>query len=152
MTHPILVSIIETEIDINEIVSRISIPTTGASVVFSGIVRGITVRGKTAKTSYLIYEAYLPMAEEKMHRIASEIRKKWPFIEGVALIQRIGRLDVGETSTVIACTSSHRDNGIFDAVHYGIDRLKEIVPIWKKEIGPDGTFWVEGTYHPRPGE
>jgi molybdopterin synthase catalytic subunit len=89
------------------------------------------------------------MAEEKMHQVADEIRRKWPSVEGIAIIQRVGRLEAGTPTTVIACTAAHRDTGVFDAARYGIDRLKEIVPVWKKEIGPDGEFWVEGDHHPK---
>ena len=88
----------------------------------------------------------------KMRQVADEIRNKWPIIEGIAIIQRIGRLSPGTPTTVIACTASHRNSGVFDAAKYGIDRLKEIVPVWKKEIGPGGEEWVEGHYHPKPGE
>ena len=115
------------------------------------------VRGKTSsdhprETNFLDYEAYQPMAEKKMHQVAEEIREKWPTIEGIAIVQRIGRLYPGTPTTMIACTSAHRNNGVFEAARYGIDRLKEIVPVWKKEIGPDGEEWIEGHYHPRPGE
>ena len=88
------------------------------------------------------------MAMEKMGQLANEIRERWPTVEGIAIVQRIGHLPAGTPTVLIACTAAHRDTGIFEAARYGIDRLKEIVPIWKKEIGPDGEIWVEGTYHP----
>jgi molybdopterin synthase catalytic subunit len=69
-------------------------------------------------------------------------------VEGIAIVQRIGHLEPGTPTVLIACTAAHRDTGVFEAARYGIDRLKQIVPIWKKEIGPDGEVWVEGAYMP----
>ena len=65
-------------------------------------------------------------------------------------MQRVGRLDPGTPTVLIACTAAHRDTGVFEAARYGIDRLKQIVPVWKKEIGPGGEFWIEGSYTPTP--
>jgi molybdopterin synthase catalytic subunit len=92
------------------------------------------------------------MAEAKMQQVADEIRLRWPSIEGIAIIQRIGRLDPMTPTVMIACTAPHRDTGVFDAAKYGIDRLKEIVPIWKKEVSPQGESWIEGDYIPKAGE
>lgn len=83
-----------------------------------------------------------------MRQVADEIRARWPSVEGVAVVQRIGPLDPGTPTVLIACTAAHRDTGVFEAARYGIDRLKEIVPVWKKEIGPNGEVWVEGHYQP----
>lgn len=149
---PTIISITEAELDLNSFIAQITLPTTGAVVIFTGIVRGLTTRGESHRTSYLDYEAYRPMAEEKMQQVADEIRQKWPVVEGIAILQRIGRLDAGTPTTLIACSAAHRDTGVFDAARYGIDRLKEIVPVWKKEVGPDGAEWAEGHYHPKPGE
>jgi molybdopterin synthase catalytic subunit len=88
------------------------------------------------------------MAEAKMRQVAAEIRQRWPSVEGIAIVQRIGRLDPLTPTVLIACTAAHRDTGVFDAARYGIDRLKEIVPVWKKEVSPDGEVWVEGEYIP----
>ena len=85
-------------------------------------------------------------------QVADEIRERWPVIEGVAIVQRIGKLYPKTPTVLIACTAAHRDTGVFEAARYGIDRLKEIVPIWKKEVSPSGEFWVEGDYTPSPGE
>ena len=152
MDLPTIISLSQIKIDLEDIVSQITLPTTGASVIFTGLVRGQTSRGDFHETTYLDYEAYQPMAETKMRQVAEEIRKKWPSIEGIAIIQRVGKLSPGTPTTVIACTASHRNSGVFEAARYGIDRLKEIVPVWKKEIGPRGEEWVEGHYHPKPGE
>jgi molybdopterin synthase catalytic subunit len=126
--------------------------TTGAACIFTGVVRGLTQHGEFHQTTSLIYEAYTPMAEEKMEQVAEEIRLHWPAVEGIGIIQRIGHLEAGTPTVAIACTSSHRDGGIFEAAHYGIDRLKEIVPVWKKEIGPQGDSWIEGGYQPKRGD
>lgn len=152
MKYPTILSLTEDSLDLDALLARITLPTTGASVVFTGIVRGVTSRGETHETTCLEYEAYQPMAEEKMKQVADEIRQKWPTIEGIAIVQRVGKLDAGTPTTLIACTAAHRDTGVFEAARYGIDRLKEIVPVWKKEIGPGGEAWVEGHYHPKPGE
>ena len=87
-----------------------------------------------------------------MKQVADEIREKWSVVEGIAIVQRIGRLYPKTPTVLIACTAAHRDTGVFEAARYGIDRLKEIVPVWKKEVGPDGQEWVEGDYIPKPGE
>jgi molybdopterin synthase catalytic subunit len=100
----------------------------------------------------LFYEAYAPMAEAKLRQVADEMRARFPDIEGVALIQRVGTLSAGETTIVVAVSSPHRDQGSFEAARYGIDRIKEIVPVWKKEIGPNGEEWVEGHYTPKSGD
>jgi molybdopterin synthase catalytic subunit len=137
-------------IDLNELTATITTPATGAVCLFSGMVRGETVLpGHLPKTIALEYEAYEPMALAKMRQVVAEIRERWPLVQGVAVAQRIGRLTVGEQTVLIACSSGHRDQGCFEAARYGIDRLKEIVPVWKKEIGADGSQWIEGQYHPR---
>jgi molybdopterin synthase catalytic subunit len=157
---PTIFSIIEDEIDLNDLLARITLASTGAAAIFTGMVRGETLRrdsaqalrGEAHETEYLEYEAYIPMAEAKMKQVADEIRAKWTSIEGIAIVQRIGRLYPKTPTVLIACTAAHRDTGVFEAARYGIDRLKEIVPIWKKEVSPDGQFWVEGDYIPKAGE
>lgn len=149
---PTIFSITEDEIDLNDLLARITLTSTGAAAIFTGMVRGETTRGDAHSTEYLEYEAYIPMAEAKMKQVADEIRNRWPAIEGIAIVQRIGRLYPKTPTVLIACTAAHRDTGVFEAARYGIDRLKEIVPIWKKEVSQDGQFWVEGDYIPGPGE
>ncbi len=111
----------------------------GAVVTFAGVVRD---HSGDKKTQYLEYEAYTEMAEKKMAQIGSEVSDKWG-IEHIAILHRTGRLEIGEISVLIAVASGHRLEAI-NACHYAIDRLKEIVPIWKKEVGEDGAYWVEG--------
>jgi len=160
MNYPTIFSITEDEIDLNELLAQITLTSTGAAAIFTGMVRGKTLRrgpaqasrGDAHETEYLEYEAYIPMAEAKMKQVADEIRTKWPVIEGIAIVQRIGKLYPKTPTVMIACTAAHRDTGVFEAARYGIDRLKEIVPIWKKEVSPDGQSWVEGEYIPKAGE
>jgi len=146
--RPVYVNITESEIDLNELLAQIVSNSTGAACIFTGLVRGETKRDNPHETIYLEYEAYVPMALAKMRQVADEIHGKWPEVTGISIVQRIGRLMPTTPTVMIACTAAHRDTGVFEAARYGIDRLKEIVPIWKKEIGPDGQTWVEGDYIP----
>jgi molybdopterin synthase catalytic subunit len=152
MDHPTTISITDEELDINGLLASVTPASSGAAAIFSGIVRGMTDRVPQHETTFLEYEAYKPMAEAKMRQVAEEIRNKWPSVEGIAIVQRVGRLFPRTPTVIIICTAAHRDTGVFEAARYGIDRLKEIVPVWKKEVGPDGEFWVEGEYIPKPGE
>lgn len=152
MTFPTIFSITEEEIDLNDLLAKITLTSTGAAAIFTGMVRGLTTRNAAHETEYLEYEAYIPMAEAKMEQVAEEIRAKWPVVEGIAIVQRIGKLYPKTPTVLIACTAAHRDTGVFEAARYGIDRLKEIVPIWKKEVSPGGESWVEGEYIPKAGE
>jgi molybdopterin synthase catalytic subunit len=147
---PTVFRITQDPIELNDVLAELTLPTTGAACVFTGMVRGETRRGEEHSTTALEYEAYQPMAEAKLHQVAEEIRARWPSVEGIAIVQRVGRLDPGTPTVLIACTAAHRDTGVFEAARYGIDRLKQIVPVWKKEIGPDGETWVEGDYRPKP--
>jgi molybdopterin synthase catalytic subunit len=152
MNFPTIFSITEDELDLNDLLAKITLTSTGAAAIFTGMVRGETSRGDAHETEYLEYEAYIPMAEAKMKQVAEEIRARWPTVEGIAVVQRIGKLYPRTPTVLIACTAAHRDTGVFEAARYGIDRLKEIVPIWKKEVSPDGEAWVEGHYIPKAGE
>lgn len=146
-------AITEQLLSIDEIVDHITSPETGAVCVFSGVVRGSTQRPEGVQvTEQLHYDAYNPMAETKLRQVATEIRERWPSVQGIGIVQRTGRLNVGETTVLIACAAGHRNDGCFEAAQYGINRLKEIVPVWKKEFGPDGSQWVEGHYQPTPDD
>ena len=145
---PTIFKITEAVLDLDGLVAAITVPTTGAACIFTGMVRGETQRGEAHSTTYLEYEAYVPMAEAKMRQVADEIRERWPVVEGIAIVQRIGRLQPGTPTVLIACSAAHRDTGVFEAARYGIDRLKEIVPVWKREVGPGGAEWVEGHHQP----
>lgn len=139
--------------DHNELIAAITSERVGAVCVFTGTVRGRTAKaGHLPQTEHLEYEAYEPMALAKMRQVAREIRQRYPKVEGIAIVQRIGRLTVGDNTVLCACSSAHRDDGCFEAARYGIDRLKEIVPVWKKEVGSAGETWIEGDYAPTPGD
>ena len=150
--YPTIFTITEDELDLDALLDQITLPTTGAACLFTGMVRGRTSRDDPHDTLYLEYEAYQPMAEAKMRQVAAEIRTRWPSVEGIVIVQRVGRLYPRTPTVLIACTAAHRDTGVFEATRYGIDRLKEIVPVWKKEVGPRGQTWVEGEYIPQKGE
>ena len=124
-------------ISVDDIASRIQDPAIGAIIAFVGVVRGET---DGRETLYLEYEAYPEMAEGSLRQIGDEIRVRWPSIRQVAIVHRIGRLEIGETAVVIALSAAHRPE-VFDAIRFAIDRLKEIVPIWKKEVWADGEEW-----------
>lgn len=113
--------------------------TDGAVVTFAGVVRDNSL-GRV--TEYLIYDAYREMAEKKLREIGVQIREKWG-LDHVAILHRVGRLEIGEISVLIAVASPHRREA-FEACHFAIDRLKQTVPIWKKEVWSGGETWVEG--------
>jgi len=149
---PTIIAITEDELDLNALLEQITLASTGAACVFSGMVRGETSRGEPHETAYLEYEAYQPMAEAKLRQVAGEIRARWPEVQGIAIVQRVGRLYPRTPTVLVACSAAHRDTGVFDAARYAIDRLKEIVPVWKKEVGPQGEAWVAGEYIPKRGD
>ncbi len=122
-----------------ELADALKAPEDGAVAVFEGIVRN---HSHGRKTLYLEYEAYEPLALRKMEEIGREIKEKYR-IDRIGMIHRTGRLEIGETSVAIVVTSAHR-RAAFEACHYAIDRLKQIVPIWKKEYFEDGAVWAEG--------
>jgi molybdopterin synthase catalytic subunit len=151
LPYPTYFDVTEAELDLNEIHARLTTPEVGAIITFRGSVRGKTRRpGLPAETEHLEYEAYSAMALQKMEQIAREIWRQWSDVRGIAIVQRVGKLEVGELTTLVACAAGHRDQGAFEAARYGIDRLKEIVPVWKKEVGADRSVWIEGDYRPTP--
>ena len=131
--------VVDRPLRMDELHEVVRSPSDGAVLTFSGVVRDHS--GET-ETSHLIYEAYASMAERKMSELAQAAREKWSLGE-IAILHRVGRLEIGEISILLSVASPHRAEA-FDACRYLIDRLKEEVPIWKKEVGPAGDFWVEG--------
>ena len=125
-------------LDYNEICSIAGNHCSGAVVTFFGVTRKFN---NNRNVLYLEYEAYQPMADKMLSRVACEAKKKWP-IEKLSIIHRIGRIEVGEISLIVAVTSSHRKEAL-TACEYAIDRIKTIVPIWKKEFFEGGDVWVE---------
>jgi molybdopterin synthase catalytic subunit len=147
--YPEICHLADAPIDHDELIASITTSATGAVCLFSGMVRGTTVKdGHLPQTDYLEYEAYAPMALAKMRQVAAEIRAQWGKVQGIAIVQRVGKLSVGQNTVLIACSAAHRDDGCFEAARYGIDRLKEIVPVWKKEVSSTGAAWIEGAYTP----
>jgi MoaE-MoaD fusion protein len=138
-------------IDTESVVARLKQPADGAVVVFDGVVRDNT-RGR--RTLYLDYEAYEGMAIKQMGSLAVEARERFD-VRGVSIIHRLGRLEIGETSVLIAVAATHR-GAAFDACRWIIDTLKKTVPIWKKEYFEDGAVWADGEAFPeeirRPGD
>lgn len=125
----------------HELAAELKVPADGAVVTFEGIVRDNS-RGR--KTLYLEYEAYEPLAVRKMEEIGREAQEKFA-IDHVAMVHRVGRLEIGETSVAIVVTAAHR-RAAFEACRFAIDRLKQVVPIWKKEHFADGAVWAEGEW------
>lgn len=137
---PKLFEIVEGPISLDDAAARVLAPERGGVTVFAGTVRGVTGE---QQTDYLEYEVYPEMAEASFAGIAAEAQTRWPDISAVAVLHRVGRLEVGEVAIAIAVAAAHRAN-TFAACHYIIDRIKQVAPIWKKEVGPGGALWIEG--------
>jgi len=129
--------ITQTPISVDEVIGTLADPSVGAITTFVGVVRGVTGEKETL---YLEYEAYPEMAEGVLAQVGQEVQQRWPEIRQVVVVHRVGRLEIGDTAIVIALSASHRRQ-VFDALHYAIDRIKTIVPIWKKEVWADGAEW-----------
>jgi len=126
-------------LNIGEIARRVVPPECGATVTLDGYVRKFT---KGRETLYLVYEAYEPMALREMEKLAVSVREQFE-ISHVSIVHRLGRLEIGETSVVIAVAAPHR-KAAFAACEWLIRELKRTVPIWKKEVYADGEEWIEG--------
>ena len=142
-----LIALVHAPIDPAVYVQHVRAGQDGAIVTFDGFVRNES-HGRA--TNYLEYEAYEPMALTKMRKIAEHLHEGFA-IHRVALIHRLGHLQIGETSVFIAVSAPHRA-AAFDACRYAIDTLKRTVPIWKKEFFADGAVWADGELPPAPPE
>ncbi len=136
-------SIVRSKIDTQQVLTSLKRGEDGAALVFEGVVRNQT-RGR--KTLYLDYEAYEEMALSQMEALATQALRQFE-IRDVALVHRLGRLEIGETSVLIAVASAHR-GAAFEACRWLIDTLKRTVPIWKKEYFEDGAIWADGEPFP----
>lgn len=136
---PVLFEITADPLDAERLLQRVSSPEAGAIALFLGVVRNNS-RGR--RVLYLEYDAYPEMATQVMRQLAEETMARWP-ITDVAIQHRTGRLQIGETSLLIAVSSPHRREA-FAACHHLVDRFKEVVPIWKKEVWEGGEEWIEG--------
>ena len=125
-------------IDVGALVTDAFRPDCGAVATFVGTTR--VDEGEDASVEYLEYEAYRPMADRKLEQIGAEIRERWD-VGHVSIVHRLGRVDPGEPSVAIVVASPRRGPA-FEASRYAIERIKEIVPIWKREIWSDGYVWV----------
>jgi len=136
-------------LSLDDVAQRVTHPDCGAIATFAGVVRGATVTETGVRgTDFLNYEAYTEMAETMLARIGDEIKAQWPKVTAVSILHRVGRLEIGAPSVVIAVATPHRGDGCFEACRYAIERLKAIVPIWKEENWADGQVWVEGPRQP----
>jgi molybdopterin synthase catalytic subunit len=142
---PCHVAMVRERIDTQKVLSAIKHPEDGAAVVFEGVVRNQT-RGR--RTLYLDYEAYEEMALKQLEALAGQALGQFQ-VRDVAIVHRLGRLELGETSALIVVASAHR-TAAFEACHWLIDTLKRTVPIWKKEYFEDGAVWADG--EPFPAE
>lgn len=143
--HHDIIELTREPIDPNPLIRHVRAPEDGAIVTFDGFVRN---QSHNRPTLYLDYEAYESMALGKMREIAVELHNKYR-IHRVAIVHRLGRLEIGETSVFIAVSAAHR-TAAFDACRFAIDTLKRTVPIWKKEYFEDGAVWADGELPPAP--
>ena len=134
-----IVELVREAIRAGELVAAVKSPGDGAVVVFDGIVRD---HSKGRATRYLEYEAYEPMALRTLREIVAQMRARFA-VDRVALVHRLGRLEIGESSVLIAVSAAHRA-AAFDACRFAIEAVKRSAPIWKKEFFADGAVWVEG--------
>ncbi len=139
-------AIVEDTIDVSSLVAAAQRPDCGAVNTFIGTTRVDESAGNSVE--YLEYEAYRSMADKKLQQIGSEIQEKWD-VGHVSIVHRLGRVDPGEASVVIVVASPRRGPA-FEASRYAIERIKEIVPIWKREVWSDGYVWVGSQVGTRP--
>ena len=138
-SHCSYFAITEEPIDEAQLRRAVEDPGAGAILSFLGVTRNQT-GGR--QVEYLEYEAYAQMAEKRMAAVAEEIRARWPSVKGVAIVHRVGRLGIGDASIGIAVSAPHRVEA-FAACRYAIDRAKEHLPVWKKEVWRGGEEWIE---------
>ena len=139
-----MIQISDQPLDPESITARVRRDSNGAVVTFLGTTRDST---DGRRVLHLEYEAYRPMADDKLAEIADEMRDRWS-IEDISIGHRVGRLEIGDISLVVAVAAPHRADA-FAACQYSVDRIKQIVPIWKKEFFEDGEVWVgsEADHH-----
>jgi len=136
-----MITIVSHPIDVKAVIQSVAVPEAGAIGIFIGTTRDHSDGKRVLRMEY---DAYVPMAEKMMAQIENEIRSRWD-IHKASMVHMVGKLEIGVPSVVIAVSSSHRTEA-FEASRYAIERLKSIVPIWKKEFFEDGEVWVEGEH------
>ena len=138
-----LISITADPLDPQPFIEHVRRDESGAVALFLGVVRNTNLGRRVL---HLEYDAYPQMAEKKLREIAEEIMTRWP-ISDIAIAHRTGHLEVGETSLVVVVSSPHRREA-FEACQHAVDRIKEVAPIWKKEVWEGGEAWIEGEGQP----
>ena len=134
---PPMIQITHDELNVDDVEARVRHPAR-ARLSSSSARRATTPLG--ARCLALEYEAYQPIADQQLEQVAAEMRERWD-LTGVAIAHRLGRLEIGEASLVVAVSSAHRKEA-FEACHFSVDRIKQIVPIWKKEFFEGGEVWI----------
>lgn len=140
--------IVDGPLSMEAMAARVRDDAAGAVATFTGTTRNSF---EDKDVDHLVYETYGPMAERTLAQIGTEVAERWPDVIAVAIAHRIGRVDVGEASVIVAVSAPHRREALA-ACAYGIDRLKAILPIWKKEVFADGAVWRENVEGARGGE
>jgi molybdopterin synthase catalytic subunit len=140
-----VIELTDTELSVEACLAAVRESGSGGIAIFIGCVRDVS-DGK--EVHFLEYEAYEPMALAGLQQVVDEAKDQWP-VRAMAIQHRVGRLEIGDDAVVIAVACPHRAEA-FEACRYAIDRLKDIVPIWKKEHGEDGQVWVGGPTLSRP--
>jgi molybdopterin synthase catalytic subunit len=135
----VLIRITADPLDPQPLIEHVRRDESGAVAVFLGVVRNNNLGRRVLR---LEYDAYPQMAEKKLRQVAEEAMSRWP-ITNIAIAHRTGRLEIGETSLLVVVSSPHRDEA-FEACQHAVNRIKEIVPIWKKEVWEGGEAWIEG--------
>jgi molybdopterin synthase catalytic subunit len=138
-----LISITADPLDPQPFIEHVRRDESGAVALFLGVVRNNNLGRRIL---HLEYDAYPQMAEKKLRQVAEEIMSHWP-ITDIAITHRTGRLEIGETSLVVVVSSPHRHEA-FEACQHAVNRIKEVAPIWKKEVWEGGEAWIEGEGHP----
>lgn len=131
------IELVDREIDVNDVLTRVRHPHAGAIVLFLGTVRD---NNEGRHVDHLEYETYKEMARGEMERLVQQARATWPLL-GIVIVHRVGRLGVGEISVAVAVSAGHRKEA-FEAGRFAIDTLKRTVPIWKKEVWEGGQIWI----------
>ncbi len=134
-----MIEITQSEIDVGKVIESVQDPASGGIDIFIGTTRNDSGGREVLSMEY---DAYVPMALNMMKELAQTVRSKWEIRE-ISIVHRFGHLKVGEASVVIAVSAAHRKEA-FEACHFTIDKLKETIPIWKKEVFRDGEAWVGG--------
>jgi MoaE-MoaD fusion protein len=141
----LLVGVRRPPLPIDEVLATVASPAAGATVLFLGTVRDHS--SHSPQVERLEYRAYEEMAERVLHAIAAELHVDWPQLTGIALLHAVGDLPVGAHTIAVACSSAHREEA-YAASRHALEEVKRRVPIWKREVGPDGSHWVGLDHHP----